>query len=153
MSGEEEDPLIQSHPAESPRRRRPLLPLTKTLACVRGDEDPVQRVRGRGGAGAVLRGRGGALRGLRRGGARRQQARGEAPAGAAALGRRRRRRGGARRAQVRHLPGQAPGPVCCLCLARSSVRGDRLGSLHFWGSIGGWLGQWVGGGWFGVVAQ
>lgn len=71
------------------------------------DEDPVQRVRVGGGAGAVLRGRGGPLRRLRRGGARRQQARREAPARAAPL-RCARAHGGRRRraAQVRHLPGQ-----------------------------------------------
>jgi hypothetical protein len=96
----------------------------------------VQRVRGRGGAGAVLRGRGRAMRRLRRGGARRQQARREAPAGAAPDGLRHRRRlPRAGRAQVRHLSGEAPSP-------RSSLLPSSLHPC-----------SWIGLGGFGVVAH
>jgi hypothetical protein len=127
----EPDPIpIPSRRVTSPPSSCPVT--SKTLAGSRraGDEDPVQRVRGRGGAGAVLRGRGRALRRLRRGGARRQQARREAPAGAAPDGRRRRcRRSGAGRAQVRHLSGQAPRP-------RGPSPRLRCLSLHSCSSIG-----------------
>uniref|UniRef100_K3Z1U3 Uncharacterized protein n=1 Tax=Setaria italica TaxID=4555 RepID=K3Z1U3_SETIT len=65
----------------------------------RGHEDPVRRVRGRGGHGGVLRRRGGAVRALRRRNPRRQQARQQAPAPPA--------RGALRQAPpLRRLPGE-----------------------------------------------
>jgi hypothetical protein len=70
----------------------------------------------------VLRGRGRALRRLRRGGARRQQARREAPAGAAPARRR------ASRAQLRHLPGSVPAAAPLRCLPSiSTLRFEDLG--------------------------
>ena len=70
----------------------------RTGLVVVGHEDPVRRVRGRGGHGGVLRRRGRAVRALRRRDPRRQQARQQAPAPPA--------RGALRQAPpLRRLPG------------------------------------------------
>ncbi|KAM3242112.1 hypothetical protein ACQJBY_054671 [Aegilops geniculata] len=65
----------------------------------RRHEDPVRLVRRRGGHGGVLRGRGGAVRALRRGDPRRQQARQQAPEAPAGRARR-------QAPALRHLPGE-----------------------------------------------